>query len=67
MPSSPQFLAIGHVARDLHPDGSFSPGGTVTFAALTASRLGLSAGIITRADSEMSALLPTLLPSISLH
>ncbi len=63
----PEFLAIGHVTRDLRPDGTFSPGGTVTFAALTAYRLGLVAGIITRADAELSALLPALLPSVSLY
>ncbi len=63
----PEFLTIGHVTRDLHSDGTFSPGGTVTFAALTAYRLGLATGIITRADTEMSAALPTLLPSIALH
>ncbi len=63
----PEFLAIGHVTRDLRPDGTFSPGGTVTFAALTAYRLGLVAGIITRADAELSVLLPALLPSVSLH
>ncbi len=63
----PSFLTIGHVTRDLHPDGPFSPGGTVTFAALTAYRLGMATGIITRADAEMSAALPALLPSTSLH
>jgi 1D-myo-inositol 3-kinase len=67
MPPVPEFLAIGHVTRDLRPDGSFSPGGTVTFAALTAYRLGLAAGIVTRTDPELSALLPTLLPSVALH
>jgi sugar/nucleoside kinase (ribokinase family) len=67
MSSIPEFLAIGHVTRDLRSDGTFSPGGTVTFAALTAYRLGLAAGIITRADPELSTLLPTLLPAISLH
>src|SRR5438552_13782505 len=67
MSPTPEFLAIGHVARDLHSDGAFSPGGTVTFAALTASRLGLAAGIVTRADPKMSTFLPTFLPSISLH
>ncbi len=67
MPSTPEFLAIGHVARDLHSDGTFSPGGTVTFATLTASRLGLTAAIVTRADPAMSAFLPTFLPAISLH
>ena len=67
--SSPilDFLTVGHVTRDLHSDGTFSPGGTVTFAALTAYRLGLATGVVTRADAEMSAALPSLLPSIALH
>src|SRR5260221_9360858 len=51
----PEFLTIGHVTRDLHPDGSFSLGGTVTFAALTTYRLGLVAAIVTRAYSELLA------------
>ncbi len=51
----PEFLTIGHVTRDLHPDGSFSLGGTVTFAALTTYRLGLVAAMVTRADSELLA------------
>ena len=67
MSSTPEFLAIGHVTRDLRSDGTFSPGGTVTFAALTASRLGLASAIITRADPSLIALLPTFLPAISLH
>ena len=37
----PDFLAIGHVTRDLLPDGSWRLGGAVTYAALTAARLGL--------------------------
>lgn len=67
MGSAPEFLAIGHVARDLHSDGTFSPGGTVTFAALTAYRMGLVAGIVTRADPELRALLTAFLPSTSLQ
>lgn len=67
MHPTPEFLALGHVTRDLHSDGTFSPGGTVTFAALTACRLGLTAAIITRADPELHTLLPQFLPSISLH
>jgi sugar/nucleoside kinase (ribokinase family) len=59
-------VAIGHVTRDLLPDGSFTPGGTVTFAALTASRLGLSAGIVTCADEVLLQSLPALLPQIAL-
>ena len=47
----PEFLTIGHVTRDVHTDGSFSLGGTVTFAALTAYHLGLVAAIVTCADA----------------
>src|SRR5438270_2226798 len=63
----PQFLSIGHVTRDVRPDGSYSLGGTVTFAALTASRLGLVAGIITCADPPLITKLPDHLPDIVLH
>lgn len=62
--SVPDFLTIGHVTRDVHPDGSFSLGGTVTFAAVTAYRLGLAAAIVTCADTDLLSSLPTLLPDI---
>ncbi len=62
----PEFLTIGHVTRDVDSDGSFSLGGTVTFAALTAYRLGLRAAIVTCADAQFIAELPTLLPGIEL-
>src|SRR5579864_8318669 len=62
----PEFLTIGHVTRDLRPDGSFSLGGTVTFAALTAYRLGLVSAIVTRAGAQLLAELPTHLPGIGL-
>lgn len=65
--STPEFLAIGHVTRDLQPDGSFTLGGTTTYAATTASRLGLAAGIVTCADTQLCAELPELLPDIALH
>lgn len=67
MKQIPDFLAIGHVTRDVHPDGSYSLGGTVTFAALTAYRLGLAAGIVTCADTHLLQSLPELLPGITLH
>ena len=60
------FLAIGHITRDVHSDGSFSLGGTVTFAAVTAYSLGLVAGIVTCADAVLVAALPGLLPPVSL-
>jgi sugar/nucleoside kinase (ribokinase family) len=44
----------------------FALGGTVTFAALTAMRLGLSAAVVTRSDEALRALLPALLPGVAL-
>ncbi len=62
----PDFLTIGHVTRDVHADGSFSLGGTVTFAASTAYHLGLVAAIVTCADDVLIAGLPIRLPTIGL-
>jgi len=44
------YLVIGHVTRDLVP-GGWRAGGTVTFSALTASRLGLRVGVLTSTSS----------------
>lgn len=63
---APEFLTIGHATHDIHPDGSFLPGGTVTFAALTAYLLGLVSAIVTRADAQLLAALPSHLPKIGL-
>ena len=51
------YLAIGHVARDLTPDGPLL-GGTVSYAGLTAAALGLRVGVLTAAaaDQDLSAL-----------
>jgi hypothetical protein len=65
--SAPELLAIGHVTRDIHPDGSFSLGGTVAFAALVAHHLGLAAGVVTCADAELRATLSVHLPDVALH
>ncbi len=64
--TTPDFLTTGHITRDMHPDGTFSLGGTVTFAALTAYRLGLVAAIVTCADADLLAELPLHLPEIGL-
>jgi len=64
--TAPDFLTIGHVTRDILPDKTFSLGGTVTFAALTAYRLGLVAAITTCADAQLLADLPVRLPDIGL-
>lgn len=67
MESIPEFLTIGHVTRDVHTDGSFSLGGTVTFAALTAYRLGLEAAIVSRTDSQLMTVIQAHLPGIALQ
>ncbi len=53
----PQYLGIGHVTRDLTPDGPVL-GGTVSYAALTAAAMGLKVGIATSysGDFEPKAL-----------
>lgn len=45
----PDYLVIGHVTRDLLPDGGHRPGGTVTYASMAAARLGLRVGVVTSA------------------
>ncbi len=67
-PPRPQldFLSIGHITRDVQPDGNFSLGGTTTFAAITAYHLGLVAGIVTCMDAR--DVIANAMPSaISLH
>lgn len=62
----PTFLTLGHVTRDLLPGETFLLGGTVTFAALTASHLGLAAAVVTCGDEALLARLSELLPGIAL-
>ena len=45
------FLAIGNLTRDTTPQG-FRLGGTVSFAAVTARRLGWRPGVLTRASLD---------------
>lgn len=56
--SIPEYLVLGHVTRDLLPGGGTAPGGTALYAALTAHRLGVRAGILTAAEQ-----IPGELPS----
>lgn len=62
MDTPPDFLVIGHVAQDLQPDGTFRLGGTVTYAALLATRLGLRAGIVTSGTPREVAALEAAIP-----
>jgi 1D-myo-inositol 3-kinase len=49
---TPDFVVVGHAVRDLVP-GGWRLGGTVTFAATQAHRLGLSVGVVTRVAPDM--------------
>lgn len=47
------YLIVGHVAKDLTPEGH-TLGGTASFAALTARALGYTPGIVTAAAPDLS-------------
>jgi 1D-myo-inositol 3-kinase len=64
---TPDFVVVGHLAQDAQPDGSFRLGGTVTFAALLASRQGLRTGIVTSAPAADAQALQRLLPDALVH
>ena len=53
----PDYLVIGHVSKDLLPDGGARAGGTATYSAITAQRLGLQAAIVTSLAPEDEGLL----------
>jgi 1D-myo-inositol 3-kinase len=61
-PTEPELLVIGHATRDLLPSGGWRLGGSVTYAALTASRLGTRPAIVTSGTSEVVEALHALLP-----
>lgn len=61
-PIMSRFLAIGHIAKDIIP-GGYTIGGTVTYAAVTAHRLGYEAAILTRSSTDL--ILPSDLDGIN--
>lgn len=58
------FLAIGHVTLDKR-DGTYTPGGTVTFATLTAKKLGYEPALLTRAADDYP--FNDALPGVTVH
>ncbi|KKK92009.1 hypothetical protein LCGC14_2707220, partial [marine sediment metagenome] len=53
----PQFLVIGHIVQDLTPDeraAAWRLGGTTSYAALLATRLGLDTAVLTAAAADLS-------------
>ncbi len=61
--TTPELVVVGHVVRDLMP-GGWRLGGTATYAAVQAQRLGLRVGVVTRAGGDVS--LDEALPGISI-
>jgi len=51
--STPDFVVIGHICQDLLPDGGRNLGGSVSYAATTALRLGYRVGVVTSTGPEM--------------
>ncbi|MCE5258122.1 MAG: PfkB family carbohydrate kinase [Chloroflexi bacterium] len=47
----PEYLVIGHVTRDLIPGNGWRFGGTVTFSALTAHKLGIYVAVLTSSST----------------
>src|SRR5579884_720449 len=58
----PDLLVVGHATRDLLPSGDWRLGGSVTYAALTAVRLGLRPAIVTSGTPQLQAALREVLP-----
>ena len=54
MNAPPELLAIGHVTWDVSPEdlSAHEPGGAVAFAAVTATKLGVRAGIVTSCAND---------------
>ena len=50
--TTPDYLVIGAITKDIVP-GGYSVGGTVTYGAITARRLGHTAAIVTSASSDL--------------
>jgi sugar/nucleoside kinase (ribokinase family) len=52
--SQQTYLLVGHVTKDLHPDNSFTIGGTVTYASVVAKQLGWQPIIVTAAEADFT-------------
>jgi 1D-myo-inositol 3-kinase len=49
----PEFVTVGHVCQDILPDGGLGLGGSVSYASMTAHRLGYHTGIVTSAGPDL--------------
>jgi sugar/nucleoside kinase (ribokinase family) len=62
---TPEFLAVGHVTKDILPGGGYALGGTVSYAALTVARLGCASAVYTRASGDL--MLTEALRGVDVH
>lgn len=62
--TTPDYLVVGHVTKDVVPDG-FVFGGTVSYCSLTAQKLGRRAAVLTRCEPLPE--LPEYLRGVALH
>ena len=60
----PDFLAIGHVAKDISPEG-FRLGGTAIYSAFTALKMGLKPAIVTSVGPEID--IQAAMPGVNVH
>jgi 1D-myo-inositol 3-kinase len=49
----PDFVVVGHVCQDILPGGALGLGGSVSYAATTAHRLGYRVGVVTSAGPDL--------------
>lgn len=61
---TPDFLAIGHVAKDLTP-GGYTLGGAVTYSAIAAKRMGLNPAVVTSVGPDVDP--RSAMPDIPVH
>lgn len=61
----PDFVAIGHVTKDLLPGGGYTIGGTATYASLTVLKLGVTVGVLTSVPAHLD--LSDALRGIDVH
>jgi 1D-myo-inositol 3-kinase len=50
---APEFVVVGHVCQDILSGGGLGLGGSVSYAATTASRLGYRVGVVTSAGPDL--------------
>jgi sugar/nucleoside kinase (ribokinase family) len=64
---TPDALIVGHITRDLLPDGGWRPGGAALYGARAASLRGLRVAVVTSASHDVVAVAQSALPGVALR